>query len=69
MKLEHIHEEYFDFSRELWRCGDTTIDFRLTMNIDTRSAYFVLVVNQNGDPQESPDYSIPWDVAAAMVTK
>ena len=69
MKLDHIHEEYFDFSRELWRCGDTTIDFRLTMNIDTRSAYFVVVVNEGCDPQASPDYSIPWDVAAAMVTK
>jgi hypothetical protein len=69
MKLEHIHEEYFDFNCPLARFGDTTIDLRLTMNIETRSAYFVVVVNEGCDPQESPDYSIPWDIAAAMVTK
>lgn len=69
MKLEHIHEDYFDFSRELVRFDDTTIDFRLTMNIDTRSAYFVVVVNQGGDPEESRDYPIDWDAAAAMVTR
>jgi hypothetical protein len=69
MKLEHIHEEYFDFSHKLVRFDNTTIDMRLTMNIAERTAYFVIVVNEGCDPQESPSYSISWDAAAAMVTK
>ena len=64
----HSFDEYYDFNKELQNFedfGDTSIDVRLSFNTETRTAYYVLVLNNDsGNPVDwEKTHYIKWDDA------
>ena len=65
-------DEYYDFEKELYSIsdkGNTSVDMRLTFNVETRTCYYSLMLrNDSGNTidWEKENY-ISWDVGLAML--
>ncbi len=65
-------EEYYDFEKELYSIpdkGNTSIDIRLTFNVDTNTCYYALSLC-NDDCNRihwEEEHYISWDVGLAML--
>lgn len=65
-------DEYYDFEKELYSIpdkGNTSVDMRLTFNVETRTCYYSLMLrNDSGNTidWENKNY-ISWDVGLTML--
>jgi hypothetical protein len=71
-ELFHSFDEYYDFDKELQAISDdinTTIDMRLTFNIETHTAYFTLCTrNDDGFTVDwEKTHYVPWGSALRML--
>jgi hypothetical protein len=68
------YEQYVDFDRELFSFpdkGSTSIDMKLTFNLETRDCYFTIrTANNSGEIRDwEQDHKLSWDVAIDMLRK
>lgn len=66
------YDEYYDFDKELYRLPDalhTSVDLRLTFNLETRTCYLVLTTNNDEGRQveHNPARYIDWGTGVAML--
>lgn len=64
--------EYVDFDRELYSLpdeGNTSVDMRLTFNVETRTCYYTISLHNNdGNTRDwEKDHHLPWAVGIAML--
>ena len=64
--------EYVDFDRELYSMpdeGNTSVDMRLTFNVETRTCYYTISLHNNdGNTRDwEKDHHLPWAVGLAML--
>ena len=64
--------EYVDFDRELYSMpdeGNTSVDMRLTFNVETRTCYYTISLHNNdGNTRDwEKDHHLPWAVGIAML--
>lgn len=65
-------DEYYDFEKELYSIpdeGNTSIDMRLTFNVETGTCYYTLMLrNDSGNTIDwEKGHYIPWDVGIATL--
>ena len=64
--------EYVDFDKELYSMpdeGNTSVDMRLTFNVETRTCYYTISLHNNdGNTRDwEKDHHLPWAVGLAML--
>ncbi len=70
--LVNSFDEYYDFEKELFSMpddGNTSVDFRLTFNVDTRTCYYSMSLrNDSGHTIDWQDTRyLPWHVGLEML--
>lgn len=65
-------DEYYDFEKELYSIpdeGNTSVDMRLTFNVETRTCYYTLMLrNDSGNTIDwEKGHYISWDVGMATL--
>ena len=65
-------DEYYDYDKELFSMpdeGNTSVDMRLTFNIETRTCYYSLSLhNDDGNTRDwEKTHYVPWDTGVAML--
>jgi hypothetical protein len=65
-------DEYYDYDKELFSMpdeGNTSVDMRLTFNIETRTCYYSLSLhNDDGNTRDwEKTHYVPWAVGLAML--
>lgn len=65
-------DEYYDFEKELYSIpdeGNTSVDMRLTFNVETRTCYYTLMLrNDSGNTIDwEKERYISWDVGIATL--
>jgi hypothetical protein len=71
-KYVHTFDEYYDFEKEVLTCsdeGDTSLDVRLTFNVETHTAYMTVAWHNNdGNTVDlDGDRYIDWNSALRLI--
>jgi hypothetical protein len=67
-------DQYYDYDKELFSMpdeGNTSVDMRLTFNVETRTCYYgISLHNDDGNTRDwEKTHYIPWTVGLAMLAK
>jgi hypothetical protein len=70
--LLQVYDEYYDYDKELYSLpdvGNTSVDMRLTFDINLRRCYYTISLhNDDGNTRDwEKDHHIPWAVGLAML--
>jgi len=70
--LLQAFDEYYDFDKELFSLpdkGNTSVDMRLTFNVETGTCYYSLSLhNDDGNTRDwEKTHYVPWAVGLAML--
>jgi len=70
--LLQSYDEYYDFNKELYSIpdeGNTSVDMRLTFNVETGTCYYSLSLHNNdGNTRDwEKSHYLPWAVGLAML--
>jgi hypothetical protein len=67
-------DQYYDYDKELFSMpdeGNTSVDIRLTFNVETHTCYYTLSLhNDDGNTRDwEKTHYIPWTVGLTMLAK